>query len=489
MGTSAILFMLGILWGGVNPPPSEDVTFLRKVAQDLMRQGQPSKALVLLQRARALDSLQLDIDHMMNQCRAKLGGWVAPDAGSEWSEVDGQMDRAIRDKPDSMFLVGKSLAASEDIPGALRIYLLLSRDNAANPIYMKAYTDLRARQDTTVAFHRDLAEQAATRGETTECLAQWRLAFAARPDDIALQQRVERADRAYQMSLGNYRLGLQRCLAGRDELCALDVLSKALVAHPSDPGFLKAEDSLQLRRRDLFAAKLGRIDAMADSGRDLDAMEAMEALNGLYPGEQALAQAQNALQDRIARRRMRDLVDSVTRMLDYALHEGDVQGAEAMIGDLRARGVAGGNLDRLRGKIDSVHAKERNASAFKEALSSARRMLAKGDTASARASLRRMLALQPESALAKGLLASLNATRRVPKPAVSTPAKPVQIASMDGDAPKRVNDLVLAGISAYRTGEYKDAMDKWQQAVALDPKCVQAQRYLANVGRMQARLQ
>ena len=60
---------------------------------------------------------------------------------------------------------------------------------------------------------------------------------------------------------------------------------------------------------------------------------------------------------------------------------------------------------------------------------------------------------------------------------------------MDGDAPKRVNDLVLAGISAYRTGEYKDAMDKWQQAVALDPKCVQAQRYLANVGRMQARLQ
>jgi tetratricopeptide (TPR) repeat protein len=83
----------------------------------------------------------------------------------------------------------------------------------------------------------------------------------------------------------------------------------------------------------------------------------------------------------------------------------------------------------------------------------------------------------------------LNATRRVPKPAVSTPAKPVQIASIDGDAPKHVNDLVLAGISDYRTGEYKNAMEKWQQALVLDPKCVQAQRYLADVGRMQARLQ
>ncbi len=454
-----------------------------------MRQGQPSKALVLLQRARSLDSLQLDIDRMMNQCRAKLGGWVAPDAGSEWSEVDGQMDRAIHDKPDSMFQVGKSLAASEDIPGALRIYLLLSRNNAANPIYMKAYTDLRARQDTTVAFHRDLAEQAAMRGETSECLAQWRLAFAARPDDIALQQKVEQADRAYQMSLGNFRLELQRCLSGRDDLCALEVLAKALVANPADPGFLKAEDSLQVRRRELFAAKLGRIDAMADSGEDQAAMEAMEAMNGLYPGEQALAQAQNALQDRIRRRRMRDLVDSVTRAFDFALRESDVQGAEAMIGDLRARGVAGGDLDKLRGKIDSVHAKARNAAAFNEALSTARRMLSRGDTASARVSLRRMLVLQPESALAKWLLASLNTTRRVPKPVASNPAKPVQTASIDSDAPRRVNDLVLAGISAYRTGEYKNAMEKWQQALALDPKCVQAQRYLANVGRMQARLQ
>jgi tetratricopeptide (TPR) repeat protein len=399
------------------------------------------------------------------------------------------MDRAVRDKPDSMFQVGKGLAASEDIPGALRIYLLLSRNNAANPVYLKAYTDLRARQDTTVAFHRDLAEQAALRGETSECLNQWRLAFAARPDDIALQQKVEKADRAYQMSLGNYRLDLQRCLSGRDDLCALDVLAKARIAYPTEPGFQKVQDSLQIRRRDMFAARLARIDAMADSGKDQEAMEAMESLNALFPGEQALAQAQIALQGRIARRRMRDLVDSVTRVFDSALRGGDVRGAEAMIGNLRSRGVVDDGLARLREKIDSVHAKERNAAAFEADLSTARRLLARGDTASARASLRRMLALQPESALARGLLASLNAPRRAPRPSASAQMKPVQTAAIDGDASKRVNDLVLAGISAYRTGEYKDAMEKWQQALAVDPKCVQAQRYLANVGRMQARLQ
>jgi len=488
MGTSAILFMLGILWGGAVAPPPEDVTFLRKVAQDLMRQGQPSKALVLLQRARALDSLQLDIDHMMNQCRASLGGWVAPDAGAEWSEVDGQMDRAVRDKPDSMFQVGKSLAASEDIPGALRVYLLLSRNNAANPVYLKAYTELRARQDTTVAFHRDLAEQAALRGETSECLNQWRLAFAARPDDIALQQKVERADRAYQMSLGDFRLELQRCLSDHDDLCALDVLAKARIAHPSDPGFQKMQDSLQTHRKDLFSERLRRIDAMADSGKDQEAIEAMERLNALYPGEQALALAQIALQDRIARRRLRDLVDSVTRVFNSALREGDVRGAEAMVGDLRSRGVVGDGLERLRGKIDSVHAKERNTAAFDAALSTARRLLAKGDTASARVSLRRMLALQPENSLAKGLLASLGSSRR-PRASAENQEKAVKASPIDGDATRRVNELVLAGISAYRTGEYKDAMEKWQQALAVDPKCVQAQRYLANVGRMQARLQ
>src|ERR1035437_5151997 len=138
MGIAVILTLLGVLWGGGNTPP-EDVNFLRKVAQDLIRQGQPSKALVLLQRARAMDSLQLDIDKMMNQCRAKLGGWVAPDASSDWSEVDGQMDKALRQKPDSIFKVAQGLVETDDIAGALRIELMLSRSSAANPAYLKAY--------------------------------------------------------------------------------------------------------------------------------------------------------------------------------------------------------------------------------------------------------------------------------------------------------------------------------------------------------------
>jgi hypothetical protein len=32
-------------------------------------------------------------------------------------------------------------------------------------------------------------------------------------------------------------------------------------------------------------------------------------------------------------------------------------------------------------------------------------------------------------------------------------------------------------------------MDKWKAAVELDPDCVQAKRYLVNVGQKQARLQ
>ncbi len=52
----------------------DEVLLLRRNAEELLRQGQPAKALVLLQKAREADSLQADIDHMMNVCRAKLGG-------------------------------------------------------------------------------------------------------------------------------------------------------------------------------------------------------------------------------------------------------------------------------------------------------------------------------------------------------------------------------------------------------------------------------
>lgn len=485
MGIALFLPLLGFLWGGGNSPP-EDVTFLRKVAQELMRQGQPSKALVLLQKARAMDSLQLDIDRMMNQCRAKLGGWVAPDASSEWNEVDGQMDKAIQAKPDSMSKVAQGLVETDDVAGALRIYLLLSRSSSANPAYLKAYTDLQARQEAGVAFHRAQAEQAMLHGRVSEALAQWRLAFATRPDDMVLQGMVEKADRAYQSSLLNFQEGLQRCLAVRDEPCALDVLGKARVAHPENQRFKRIEDSLDAHRKEFFAARLRQIDALADSGKEQDATESMESLVSMNPGEPLLSQAQEALQDRIVRRRRSAAADSVARAFDVALREGDVQGAESMIEDLRARGAGGERTDRLRQRIDSVRARERNANAMNSAIAAARRQLGRGDTAAARGSLRKALSLQPDNALAKGLLASMNAVR---PPAVAARPRTVQVQAAGEDARRRVNDLVLAGVTAYRSGEYQAAMEKWKLAVELDPACVQAQRYMVNVSRKQARLQ
>jgi tetratricopeptide (TPR) repeat protein len=212
----------------------------------------------------------------------------------------------------------------------------------------------------------------------------------------------------------------------------------------------------------------------------------MESLVSMNPGEPALLQALDALQDRIARRRKAVMVDSVVRAFDAALRDGDVQGAEAMIQDLRTRGAAGERTDRLRQRIDSVRARERNASALNDAIFSARRLLGRGDTAAAKVALRKALSLQPDNALAKGLLSSLNSARPAP---VAVKPKSVPAASGADDSPGRVNELVLAGVSAYRSGEYQAAMEKWKQAVALDPNCVQAQRYLANVGQKQARLQ
>lgn len=489
MGITIVLPLLGILWGAGKSPP-EDVSFLRKVAQDLMREGQPSKALVLLQRARALDSLQMDIDHLMNQCRAKLGGWVAPDASADWSEVDGLMDKAIREKPDSMFKVANVLAESDDIAGALRIDLLLSRSSTANAAYLDAYKDLKKKQETKVEFHREQADQAMSRGRTSEALAQWRMAFATRPDDIALQDMVEKADRACQLSLLSFQTGLQRCLTAVDASCALDVLGKARVAHPENPRFKTVEDSLKAQRKEFYSARFRRIDAQADSGMDRDAMEAMESLVAMNPGDPVLSQALDALQDRIQRRRKAAFLDSLGREFDNSMRQGDLRGAEATINEMRSRGAVGERTDRLRERLDSVRARERNAVALNEALALARRQLGRGDTASAKVALRKALSIQPDNALAKGVLASVNAVRPPPVQSQESSRSRSVVASAGGeDAGRRVNELVLAGVSAYRSGEYKNAMERWKQALEIDPKCVQAQRYLANVGQKQARLQ
>jgi len=463
---------------------SDEVVVLRRNAQELLRQGQPSKALTLLQRARELDSLQVDIDHMMNQCRAKMGGWVAPESGADWNDGDDVAQSAVKRNPDSMYRVGLRLAQDENLSAALKLFQFLSRAPTPKPEHLKAYTELRARQEGLVAFHRDLADRAVLRGAVSEVLEERRNAFSICPDDPGLRLEVEKAEQSVQISQQAFRASLLKSISSRDVSGALAILVKARVAHPGDTLFRRVEDSLLTNKKAFVAERLTEIDKLVDAGRPQDAAEAMESLRGAYPDEPGLLQAQEALRERIVRKRRRDFADSLSREFGRSMASGDLPRAQSLLEEMKAKDVSGEEIARFASRIDSARSRERSSNLFNESFAAARKALARGDTVSAREWTQKALAIQPDNALARSLLAGLAAQQ---KAASRRPVKTEIVVPTDQSA--KVNGLVMAGITAYRGGDYKVAMERWKEALALDPKCVQAERYLANVGRKQARLQ
>lgn len=482
-----LILTVSALWGAGST--ADEVLLLRRNAEELLRQGQPAKALVLLQKAREMDSLQVDIDHMMNLCRARLGGWVAPEAGADWNEPEEVYLGSVRQNPDSMFQVAKRLAGSENIPGAMKVLRALTNGKSPKSEHLKAYTDMKARQDALVAFHRQLAEGAVARGALSEALEERRVAFALKPDDPALRAEVGDAEQAVAVSIGAFSAGLRQALERNDAAGAIALVARARVAHPTDSVFRRTEDSLLSGRRSFVAARLSEVDRLFGAGRTQEAAEAMESLGAAFPQDPGIAQAREALRDRVLRRRKEDALDSLSVVLGAALAQGDLQGAQSVVERMKVEGAGGEELARFGQKIDSVRAKERRTALFADAFGSARKALARGDTATAKVWTAKALALQPDNPVAKALSGTLAAPR---KPVV-VPEKPPEASAASGRLSKegmaKVNSLVMAGISAYRGGDYPAAMARWKEALALDPGCVQASRYLENVGRKQARLQ
>lgn len=471
-------------------PGTGEVASLVRNAGELLRADQPAKALVLLQRARSLDSTQVELDRLTGQCLSRLGRWVPPDAGSDWTASDDRFGRAIRENPDSMFQVAGKLADAENLSGAMRIVWNLSRSHASKTSYIKAFGDLRARQETKVSFHRDLARKAQGRGEVSEAVDQWRLAYSARPEDPVLRDMLEKAERTREATLQWYTGDLRRSLDARDEASAMEILRKARIVLPDVGFFQVAFDSLDALRRSALAAKLRRIDSLVDQGSDQSAMDAMEALVESDPQESALAVAQSALQARIHKRRQRQKLDELSRSCDLAIQNGDLGKAEAVLADLKAAGAESPSIERIRARVDSLRETDRTSGAFNEALASARQALKAGDFAAGRSSLNKALTLKPDNPLAKGLLGSIANEKTAPpaaqKTVVAVPKSDLPSTS-EQDA-KKAKELLLTGVAAYRSGEYDKAIEDWKQVLVLDPGCVQAQKYLANVGLKQTRL-
>lgn len=467
----------------VRAPSAGEVGTLLRSATALLREGEPRKALVLLQRARSLDSAQSEVDVIANQCRSKLGMWVPADTRAEWSATEDRLEQAVRARPDSMADEARRSLEAENIGRAVRIYWLLANGSSSTQAWMNAYKDARARQDMKVAFHLELARVAHSRGLLSDADRQWRIAWAARPEDALLREKVEASAESMRSTMEMFGGDLRRRLAAKDMVGALETLRRVLVAFPGEDRFRTMRDSLQELKRVAVLKRIEALNAMVDAGEDKAAMDAMEELGESDPQEPMLALAQESLYKRIQARRKSAAMDSLARTVEDAIRQGDGEMASQVYDELQELGMTDALEARLRPRIDSLRAAERSTAAYRDAMSSVRRSLARKDVNAGRAGLQKALVAKPDNPVAKKLLVDLQTNR-----AADAPAAPAKPPVLDDASTRKVRELLLSGVIAYRAGEYDNAMARWRQALELDPGNVQAQRYLANVGKKQARL-
>jgi tetratricopeptide (TPR) repeat protein len=457
---------------------------LVQAARELLVSGQASKAMVLLRRARALDSVQAEVDRLQARCQAQLGEWVPVQATSDWMPGDDRIAVAVRERPDSMFKAAQAFLAAENLGEAGRIGTALALSHAADPAWIKFQLDVRARQDAKVAYHSDLAKKAQGRGDPTETANQWRLAWSARPEDPVLRDMSARSEQVRLSGIRAYRSGLFSALAAKDEGAALDLARKARISFPGVAPFQKVFDSLDTLRSVVRNDRLDQINALADQGRDQEAADAMEALLEGDPQDPVLSQAQSVLQVRIQKRRRKALSLEAARTCDAAVTAGDLPKALDAYAELKKYGLEGSEFDRIQQRVDSLRVAVHANEAYEEALGAARNALRSGDLLEAKSYLQKAGTLQPGSMVVKALMASLLTYRSTSSVQVAAAGGPVT-RGRDAD---RAKELLLEGVAAYRSGEYGKATEKWTQVLALDSSCVQARKYLANVGLKQKRL-
>lgn len=482
--TGLLGIMISVLGLFPGKDASDEVGSLSRSAKALLEEGHARKALVLLRRARALDPGQAEVDRLLDASRASLGLWVSPEAEAGWIVQESRLQQAVRERPDSMVGVAKGMVLAEDLGEAVRVWGALASQHGASTAILDGFRDARARQEMKVAFHLDLSRRSVSRGQLGEALLQARLAWSARPEDPLLLEKVEQSRLAFEQGVATLDRDLRRRLASGDLDGARETVRWIRVAAPSLDSFRRIQDSLSIRKRELLLARLREIDALVDAGREREAIEAVLDLGDTDPQDPLVVSSREALGRRLEERRRRRNLDSLARSVEDAIRAADGSRAVSIFEDLQRSGRGDTVELRLRPRIDSIRQADRAAEVFNEGLASARSALARKDLASGRTALQRALAAKPGSVLARKLLSDVESA----PPATPVPPVVERRVAPDDRVAKRVRDLLVSGVAAYRAGEYDSALARWNQALDLDPSNVQAKRYIDNVGKKQERL-
>lgn len=533
MPIAVAIFML-FLWVGLgfSQPPSKAWEQYIKEANSYMQSGQYGKALVQLQKARALDSLQLKLDQKIRECQIRLGTWV-PGQGAaslEWIEVDKLRLQEVPAKSyDSLLRVAKSLEERENYEVALKILAHIAEKAPNKKEYLKAHQDLRLKMDQLVVNHTEVGEVYLRQGRFGGAREEFRRALFFKPSDPYLLDRVKLIESKQAEMLSSYRSQLKMALEKKDVEASILVADRAFRDFPKELEFQRKSDSLRSLRELEMNKILTECRKSMASGQIGQAEARLREALVQFPGEPAVVQLQLEAQQLLERSKKNARKDSLEKQFAQAMESGNV-------------GLGNMHLQRLKSEFpEEDYSKEQESlnqrkgqfqkqQDFENILESARLFMQDGLLTKAKETLQSALAMQPESPVARQMLedlrkeeskqATVEGQRRkdVQKAEALVAAGQIQSAkkvdlSLSGvgkvdqevkqvqrtireaefartpEKDRNAQSLFLEGIAKYRTGDYEEALGKWQEVLKLNPEHDQAKKYLVNVKQKLSRMQ
>jgi len=523
---------LGIAQGFVAYADITDRQKLVLSADDYMKQGEFQKALVQLQKARSQDSFEFFIDQKMRACQMRLGNWVSSEGSSQvdWIEVD---KLRLEDVPirsfDSLFHVAQGLEARENYETALRIFNHIAERAPAKAEYGKASQDLRLKLEQLAQNHSDVGEMFLKQGRFLKALEEFNRALYYKPQDAFLLDRVKLVEARHAELLDTYRSRLTKLVQAKERDQAAALAERAFREFPEDKGFRAIMDSLQTVRLGAMRVMLDECRSQIDVHKYSLAESRLREALVAYPGEPEVNELLQEVRQKIDADRRIAIKDSLDKAFSRAIRIENAGLAASILQSMHTQ-FSSADFSAQQKKIDELNVRLQKIQDFQTALEHARQAMRDGLLSVADSALQNALALDPASPVAKKMLedvrreqaktseVEVNKHREVQKAQALVKAGQIKEAkkadlSLTGarqvdqevkqvqrtireaefartpENDKKAQELFLEGIAKYRVGDYKEALDKWNQVTKLNPDHDQAKKYIANVKQKLARMQ
>lgn len=503
-----------------------------KDADQYMKQGQYGKALVQLQKARSLDSQQVNLDSKIRECQIRLGSWIPGQnaASMEWIEVDKLRLQEVPEKSyDSLLQVAKSLEDRENYEVALKILAYIAEKAPAKQEYAKVHQSLRLKLDKMVVNYTEVGDVFLKQGRFGEARDEFRRGLFFRPNDAYLQDRLKLVESKQGEMIATYRSQLKASLAKQDAEASLAIADRAFRDFPDDRDFRRVADSLRSLHESDRESVIQECRSLLAKGEIGSAESKLREALVKYPGDPTVMQMQADALRALEQKRKAGLRDSLEKQFLASMQAGNI-GLGAMQLQRMKIEFPGANLSILQKQLDQQKNQFQRQRDFENLLEIARRNSQDGLIAQSKEALLNALKIEPESPVAKQMLADIQKEesrqtaveeqrrKDLQKAEALLAAGQIQSAkkvdlSLSGvgkvdqevkqvqrnireaefartpEKDRRAQEIFLEGIAKYRVGDYEEALEKWKQVLQLNPDHDQAKKYMANVKQKLSRMQ